>query len=154
LLVGVVTALIAPSAASAASYAPGGSNVCLALDLTVNTTMATPPALSTLTATVVALGATGQHVGRLHLDLEVQERTATGWVPFVTDRHALTYAKLPGSRLHRTWTLQEDLVPIDELLLGQVQMRVYGKFTGVCPGESFGPPLLFGLTAPAPGDPL
>jgi hypothetical protein len=150
----VTTALtVAPSPAIAASYAPNGSNTCLSTELTVATAAGTGIGANTLTATVVGLGTAGQRVSRLHLDLEVQERTAVAWVRFVTPGHAETYANIPGPRLHRTWVLHEDAGPIDALLAGHVQMRVYAKFTGVCPGESLGPPLLYGLSPPMLGGP-
>jgi hypothetical protein len=154
-LIVVAAALAVPSAAAAASYVADGSNTCLSSDLTVTSALSTPPgsAGDTVTATVTALGAPGQRVSRLHLDLEVQERTATAWVPFLTPGHAETYAKAPGTRIHRTWTLREDAGPIDALLEGHVQMRVYARFRGSCRGQSFGPPLLFALTVPSLANP-
>jgi hypothetical protein len=146
---------VAPPGALAASSLPNGGNTCLSTDLTVTTSLGSGPgaAADTVTATVAALGPSGQRVSRLHLDLQVQERTATAWVPFVTPAHAETYTNIPGSRIRRTWTLREDAGPIGALLASHVQMRVYGKFQGVCRGQSFGPPLLFGLTAPMFVDP-
>jgi hypothetical protein len=148
LALAAAAAVAVPSPVLAASYAPDGSNTCLTTDLTVTTAASTDSTPNTVTATVVARGARGQRVSRLHLDLEVQQRTATAWVPLVTPGHSETYVNVPGSRIHRTWTLREDARPIDALLDDHVQVRIYAKFQGVCRGMSFGPPLLHGLTAP------
>jgi len=147
-LIAVAVGLVAPSAAVAEKYAADGSNVCLDMNLTVTIASGDGPAGNNLTATVLVTGVVGQRVSRLHLDIEVQKRTATAWVPFVTHRHAIAYTNTAGSRLHRVWTLREDSSPIDALLDDHVQMRVYAKLRGVCRGQSLGPPLLFGLTAP------
>ncbi len=147
-LIAACAGLVMASAAGAAGYAVNGSNLCLDMNLAVVVASGFDAPDSTLTATVVASGLAGQRVSRLHLDLQVQKRTATAWVPFVTPRHAITYANAPGPRLKRTWTLREDSAAIDALLADHVQMRVYAKFKGVCRGGSLGPPLLLGLTAP------
>jgi len=153
-LIAAVAGLIAPCPAVAASYAVDGSNGCLDTNLTVVVASGDDPAANnTLTATVAATGAVGQRISRLHLELQVQKRTATAWVPVVTERHLVSYTNTPGARLRRLWTLREDSSSIDALLTDHVQVRVYAKFKGVCRGGSFGPPLLFGLTArmiPAP----
>ncbi len=148
-VVAVTAGLVVPSAALAAGYAVDGSNVCLDTTLTVTVASGDGPAGNTLAAVFLATGVAGQRVSRLHLDIEVQKRTATAWVPFVTERHAIAYTNTPGRRLHRMWTLREDSSSIDALVADHVQMRVYAKLKGVCRGQSLGPPLLFGLSAPA-----
>jgi hypothetical protein len=141
--------LPSPSVALAASATPNGSNVCLDTTLSVTTSAGDGPVANTVATTVVALGTPGQRISRLHLDLEVQERTATTWVPFETTQHVITFTNYKGSHLHRVWTLREAADPIYALLDEHVQMRVYAKLEGVCRGETLGPPLLFGLTVPA-----
>jgi hypothetical protein len=143
-----VAALCSPSAALAASSTTSPNDLCVNENMSVTTLSGTGPEAHNVMATVTALGASGLRISRLHLDLQVQERTATSWVRFVTTNHVLTYTNFPGTTLHRVWTLQEDADPIDALLDNHVQMRVYAKFSGVCRGESLGLPLLFGLTAP------
>lgn len=152
----VAAGLLSPTAGLAASYAVDGSNGCLDMTLTVTVASGDGPGGNTLTAAVLAHGVANQRISRLHLDIEVQKRTATAWVPFVTKRHGLTYTNTPGARLYRRWTLREDSSPIDGLLADHVQMRVYAKFKGTCGGASLGGPLLVGLTdpmipAPTPG---
>jgi hypothetical protein len=151
LLTATVAVLAGPPAALAATATGSPNNLCVNEDMEVSTLSGTGPEPHTVMATVTALGPAGLHVSRLHLDLEIQERTATSWVSFVTTLHALTYTRLPGTRLHRVWTLRENADQIDGLLANHVQMRVYAKFSGVCRGESLGPPLLFGLTEPTLG---
>jgi hypothetical protein len=127
---------------------PSG-NACLSTDLTVASSAGTPPAPNAVTATVVAMAPVGQHVSRLHLDLEVQERTATGWVTFVTDQHSETYANYQGDHLHRMWVLHEDSQPIFALLDAGTQMRVYAGFHGTCGGGAvLGAPMVFALSVP------
>jgi len=147
-LIAAAAGLTAAPGAVAATYAMDGSNACLDMTLTVTTGSGDGPARNTVSATVRATGVAGQRVSRLHLDLEVQRRTAAAWVPFVTPRHAEAYTNTPGARLRRVWTLREDSASIDALLADHVQMRVYAKLKGVCRGLSLGPPLLVGLTAP------
>jgi len=150
-LLGLIVAaagLLSPTAGLAASYAVDGSNACLDTTLTVTVASGNGPAGDTLTAAVLAQGAAGRRISRLHLAIEVQRRTATTWVPFVTSRHGLTYTNTPGARLYRRWTLREDSAAIDGLLDDHVQLRVYAKFKGVCRGASLGGPLLLGLSAP------
>jgi hypothetical protein len=132
-----------PSPASAAPITRINSCVSTTLQVTVP---ADPGAGATaITASAEAIGSTRHHVSRLHLDFEIQERTVTAWVRFVTPGHAETFTNGPGARIHRTWTLREDAAPVHALLQSGVQMRIYAGFSGVCHGEVFGPPLLYGL---------
>jgi hypothetical protein len=149
LVVAAITGILsAPAVAFGASAAQQG-NACLSTELVVTSEGGTAPGENTVTATVVAMAPLGQRISRLHLELEVQERTATAWVPFVTDQHAETYTNYIGDRLHRMWTLREDSQPIFALLDDHVQMRVYAGFHGTCGGGALiGPPLLFGLSVP------
>jgi hypothetical protein len=144
----IAAALAAPSTAVAASATPSSSNLCLDSTLSVTSMAGVGPVANAVVATVVAQGTSGLRISRLHLDIELQERTATAWVPFVTTQHAVTYTNYPGSHLHRVWTLREAADPVYALLGVGVQMRVYAKFVGSCRGPSLGGPLLFGLTAP------
>jgi hypothetical protein len=150
LLMILAAGLALPSGALAATSA---SSSCLDTRLSVATAAGTSSGTDTITATVVALGSVGQRISRLHLDLEVQERTAATWVEFQTAQHVKTFTNYPGSHLHRMWTLREDGGPIFALLDNHVQMRVYARFQGICRGESLGGPLLFGLSAPTIGAP-
>lgn len=140
--------LTGPSSAGADSELPDGSNLCLDMTMSVTIAAGTEPGSNTVAATVVARGAAGLHITRLHLDLEIQERTATTWVPFPSGGGGVTFTNYGGRGLHRAWTLRQDADPIYALIRNHVQMRVYAKFQGACRGESLGPPILFGLTAP------
>ncbi|HEX3874008.1 MAG TPA: hypothetical protein VHW26_07670 [Solirubrobacteraceae bacterium] len=140
--------LICVSPALAASTAPASPGSCLSMTLNVVSMTGTEPGDDTLAVKVSVLGPVHQRVNRLHLALQIQQRTSAAWVPVVTPQQRETFVNVPGSRVRRTWTLVSSADGIYALIRSGVQVRVSARFAGTCNGQGLGPPLFYGLSVP------